>query len=89
MGIRRDSADDDVSSTEMNETLLRPSWSEKRGDGGASRSCFMKAMSVWKSVVNTVLLVTILVILLMRNDASKPEKTAIGGDLAGFAPKCK
>ncbi|KAH8170642.1 hypothetical protein LIA77_09423 [Sarocladium implicatum] len=87
MGIRRDSADDDISSTEMNETLLRPNWSEKRGGARGSKSCFMTAMGVWKSIINTVLLVTILVILLVRNDASKPERMDVGSDLSLSAPK--
>lgn len=87
MGInKRDSGDDDASA-EMHETLLKTGWSS--GNGANKRSCFFKAMDTWRSVVNSVLLVTILMLLLVRQDASRPEKTAIGGDLSGFAPKCE
>ncbi|KAK0384952.1 hypothetical protein NLU13_7431 [Sarocladium strictum] len=83
MGIRRDSTDDE-SSAEMNDALLRTKW---RGEKENQRSCFFKAMNAWRSVVNTVLLVTILVLLLVRVDVNKPERKEIGSDLAGFAPK--
>jgi hypothetical protein len=87
MGVRRDSTDDDASA-EMNDTLLRTKWRNGKGSD-ERRSCFFKALDTWRSVINTVLLVTILVLLLVRQDVNKPEKKEIGGDLAGFAPKCE
>jgi hypothetical protein len=88
MGIRRDSTDDDASA-EMNDTLLKASWRRENGGESKRRSYFFKAMDTWRSVVNTVLLVTILVLLLVRLDVNKPERKEVGGDLSGFAPKCE
>lgn len=91
--MQRDSVDE-LSSSDMNESLLHGgrrdgAWHEKRGLSPKSKNRACTVLNIWRSALNTALLVVILVLLLVKLDVHRPVKPAIGGDLAKFAPECE